>query len=171
MLATSRKLASSSIDFEVIIQALCSTTDCSDVQAMVKQFAEAVEEAVCTSVEQGTLDSAIMANAENSEVVSLQNLVVGAGDISDVTFTLPPDLAAALASRKWYPDWEGSRVTCKNDGNEPTYMSLNPLWLYDSLGDCCERYYSYSKNTCIVEGGGPVSFIFVSNVNELYIYP
>ena len=100
MLGTSRKLLFSSVDFEVIIETICSTTDCSDAQAVVKVFADAVEEAICTGVEQGTLDTAIMTNAAIDAVTPLQSLVLGSGDISDVTFTLPPDLAAALASRK-----------------------------------------------------------------------
>lgn len=39
---------------------------------------------------------------------------------------------------KYYPDWTGDDI-CKNDGEGPTYMALNPtMWLHDTLAECCK---------------------------------
>ena len=45
--------------------------------------------------------------------------------------------------RKYYPDWAGDHV-CKNDGEGPTYMALNPsAWLYDTLLECCKSVHVF----------------------------
>jgi len=51
----------------------------------------------------------------------------------------------------YYPDWAFHSGTCLEDGNEPFHMKTNPnVWLFKSLEECCDRYYSgWNKNTCI----------------------
>ena len=172
MLASaSRKLANSTVEFQVIYQTFWSYYDCSDVQAIVNAFADNVKQAICTSIENGALDASIQANAAAGSVTDLLIVLVNSGEISNVGYTIPPELAAALALRKWYPDWEDSQsVTCKNDNNEPNYMLLNQMWLIDLLEACCNQFFSYNKDICTVEGGGPVSFILILYVNESFLF-
>ena len=51
--------------------------------------------------------------------------------------------------RKYYPDWTGDD-TCKNDGEGPTYMALNPtVWLHESLAECC-KLHAWHFFKCLV---------------------
>jgi hypothetical protein len=57
---------------------------------------------------------------------------------------------------KYYPDWTGDDI-CKNDGEGPTYMALNPtMWLHDTLAECCAQNYDWKMNECmsLAEDGG-----------------
>ena len=45
-------------------------------------------------------------------------------------------------SSLYYPDWLGTSDICVNDGNEPAYMSQNPImWMHSTLEACCEQNY------------------------------
>ena len=47
------------------------------------------------------------------------------------------DGSVGNTGRKYYPDWTGDDI-CKNDGEGPTHMTLNPsIWLHDTLSECC----------------------------------
>ena len=63
-------------------------------------------------------------------------------------------------SGDYYPDWNGSPATCKNDGNMPDYM-LNPdnarWYLSSTLKECCERHVHYDLNNCMGSSGTPVA--------------
>ena len=49
----------------------------------------------------------------------------------------------------YYPDWTGDNEACLNDRNEPQYMVQNPsIWMFSTLDECCEKYYSYNLATC-----------------------
>ena len=49
----------------------------------------------------------------------------------------------------YYPDWDGNNVGCLADGNAPDHMVANPTyWMFDSLSDCCERFYSWDLSRC-----------------------
>ena len=64
---------------------------------------------------------------------------------------------ATAAVSKWYPSWanEGDDVKCIFDTNAPNYMKKEAgSWLYDDMSKCCERYYGYSMNECLLESGG-----------------
>jgi len=59
---------------------------------------------------------------------------------------LPGICARAL----FYPDWEGSNTACIDDGNEPSYMTANPVgYLFSHKTDCCERHYSHNYEDCV----------------------
>ena len=63
-------------------------------------------------------------------------------------------------SGSYYPDWEGSPVTCKADGNMPDYMlrpDSAPWYLFDTLQECCEKYFNSELNTCLGSSGTPVT--------------
>ena len=70
-------------------------------------------------------------------------------------------------SGDYYPDWEGSPVTCKNDGNMPDYMlrTDSARWyLFSTLKECCEKYFNYELNACMGSSGTPVA-----GSNEWYV--
>ena len=71
----------------------------------------------------------------------------GSGGAGAATTTVGP-------SGLYYPDWlDGD--TCKNDGNEPEYMSSNPLaWMHSTLESCCAKNYSWVFDVCMGSGGG-----------------
>ena len=63
-------------------------------------------------------------------------------------------------SGDYYPDWNGSPATCKNDGNMPDYMlrpDSAPWYLFDTLKDCCEKYFNYDLNNCLGSSGTTVT--------------
>eukprot|EP00804_Cyclotella_cryptica_P019739 CCRYP_009662-RC/>CCRYP_009662-RC protein AED:0.09 eAED:0.09 QI:0/0.95/0.95/1/0.95/0.95/22/166/2740 len=65
----------------------------------------------------------------------------------------------------YYPDW-GKSETCLNDGNQEDYMDAHPdQWMFASLKDCCNRYFSWDVIGCL--GSDPS---FVDPTKDLY-YP
>ena len=59
-----------------------------------------------------------------------------------------------VGSGLYYPDWEGEDKGCKNDGDEPAYMSNNPsAWMFDTLDKCCANRYSWNMAGCLGAGG------------------
>ena len=67
----------------------------------------------------------------------------------------PQTVVGGSGTGRFYPDWEGNTGTCLEDGNEPQYMTDIPtMWLFDSLEECCLRFYSWDSNSCLnVETG------------------
>mmetsp|Transcript_2498 Transcript_2498/g.5063 ORF Transcript_2498/g.5063 Transcript_2498/m.5063 type:complete len:633 (+) Transcript_2498:404-2302(+) len=62
--------------------------------------------------------------------------------------------SGAAPSGLWYPDWTGPDDTCKNDGNEPQYMDLNPgAWMHSSKQACCEANFGWMLNGCLDSSG------------------
>jgi hypothetical protein len=56
----------------------------------------------------------------------------------------------------FYPDWENKygNTGCIDDGNEPKYMTENPLnYLFQNLADCCAQHYSWDQSTCLGSAG------------------
>ncbi|KAL3782222.1 LOW QUALITY PROTEIN: hypothetical protein ACHAWO_000795 [Cyclotella atomus] len=69
--------------------------------------------------------------------------IASGGNVVDTTASL------------YYPDWAGVD-TCVNDGNAPDYMSSNPTeWMYESLVDCCKRYYPWKDEYYSFSGTEP----------------
>jgi hypothetical protein len=69
---------------------------------------------------------------------------------------------APVAVSKWYPAWakEGNDSKCIFGADAPSYMKIQAaIWLYDDASACCERYYGYAMNTCLVASGGSPSAI------------
>jgi hypothetical protein len=67
--------------------------------------------------------------------------ITSEGDVVDPTATM------------YYPDWDGSNNGCIADGNAPDYMVANPShWMFESLSECCERFYSWDLSRCDPSG-------------------
>lgn len=65
----------------------------------------------------------------------------------------------AVTPSGYFPNWGGTSGTaekCLNDGELlPEYMQNDPdTWLMDSVEKCCERYFSWTYNDCIVATSG-----------------
>jgi len=70
-------------------------------------------------------------------------------------------------SGDYYPAWNGSPATCKNDGKMPDYM-LNPdnarWYLFSTLKECCEMHFNYELTKCLGSSGTSVA-----GSNEWYV--
>jgi len=59
----------------------------------------------------------------------------------------------------FYPNWGNNDVKCLDAADTsntvPGYMRSDPSkWLYDTIESCCERYYGWDYDTCVVGSGG-----------------
>lgn len=61
----------------------------------------------------------------------------------------------------YYPDWIDNSGTCRQDGDEPLYMKLDPdTWLFNSLENCCNHYYSdWNQNKCMNPKGSGLWYV------------
>jgi len=51
---------------------------------------------------------------------------------------------------KYYPDFDGAKHVCVNDGLQPMYMDLSSAhWMYDTLKECCATHYSWNYDECL----------------------
>lgn len=68
------------------------------------------------------------------------------------------DLQAPLLEKymKWYPKWGAKENTCSNDGDYEEYME-NAKFIQNSLETCCNAYYSWAFDECMVLGGADAS--------------
>eukprot|EP00985_Skeletonema_marinoi_P006405 scaffold2771_cov198-Skeletonema_marinoi.AAC.3 len=97
-------------------------------------------------------------------------LLIAAADALSLVFGTMKTVemvAAESKSGKWYPNWmandESHKLTCSNDGREPTYMKNNAAdYLFDSQEACCETWFSW-KDDCVSSGDAAST--------DLYYYP
>jgi len=60
----------------------------------------------------------------------------------------------------FYPDWVYHSGTCLQDGNEPAYMKGSPTWTFESLENCCSRFYSgWNLNKCLNPNGSGLWYV------------
>ncbi|KAL7526462.1 hypothetical protein ACHAXR_003615 [Thalassiosira sp. AJA248-18] len=160
------------ISFNLIItDVLCGSAGCTDGQDIedINALIESVSNELRSSLQSGDFIAAL---AENPNVVAalgsdlvkclvawgVVNAPIWGGintDDATVVQTQGPVSTNTTKQFKFYPDWNGNSGSCKNDGLEPLYMSLNPAtWLYDSLEACCTRYYSgWNEPKCLHSAG------------------
>jgi hypothetical protein len=56
----------------------------------------------------------------------------------------------SCARALWYPDWDGENVGCTKDGEEPYYMTSNPMsYLFAQRSDCCSEHYEWNYADCM----------------------
>jgi len=138
----SRKLQSSLlVEYEIIIDAICSSSDCSDAQTLANKVYEEVTGDLLDAIQDGTIVSSLQ-QTSTALATLLQN-ASATGDFSEVVVPI-----LALLASYWYPHWQGQTNTCKNDGNEPTYMKIFQTYYEPSLDACCERYFSWDIYEC-----------------------
>lgn len=62
------------------------------------------------------------------------------------TFGNDSTIIKAAAFTFYYPDREGENKFCRNDGEQPAYMTNNfQIWMFNSVEDCCRTYYGGSS--------------------------
>ncbi|EJK62224.1 hypothetical protein THAOC_17171 [Thalassiosira oceanica] len=67
-----------------------------------------------------------------------------------------------VSDRSSFADWMGPDDTCKNDGNEPQYMDLNPgAWMHSSKQACCKANFGWMLNECLGSSAGATSKWFI----------
>jgi hypothetical protein len=57
----------------------------------------------------------------------------------------------AVATGKYFPDWEGNNVGCLKDQTStpaPAYMAGNGLFLFDTIDECCAQHFGYREAEC-----------------------
>jgi len=122
------------------LEAICSTSDCSDAQEVANQIYEQVTDDLRDAIQDGTIVSSLQESSD-----SLATLLATATTTGDFSKVVVPILALLY---DWYPVWKGQSNVCKNDGNEPTYMKVFGTYYESSLDACCERFFSWDIYTC-----------------------
>lgn len=67
----------------------------------------------------------------------------------------PSSPSAPGMTYRWYPDWLNGNEICKNDGQEPGYMSSGQGFLHDTQKSCCNQNFSWHMDKCMSYGGIP----------------
>ncbi|KAL7536626.1 hypothetical protein ACHAXR_007302, partial [Thalassiosira sp. AJA248-18] len=50
----------------------------------------------------------------------------------------------------WYPDWSGANKGCIADGEEPTYISVQPSsFMFTEQSTCCSTHYNWMYESCM----------------------
>lgn len=129
--------------FEMDLKALCSTSDCSDSQAVANALYAQVSRDIDTSIENGSfLKSLRAASAELATLLANAIVTCQLGEF------VVPDLTLQSISYPWYPDWRSQSHTCLNKGDAPSYMKNAGTFFESSLEACCNRYYSWDVFAC-----------------------
>ncbi len=152
------------IDYEVTQTFTCGVASCSSPadMALVSTFSKQVSTSVNDSLTSGTFAVMLRTNISPSSGINQAtlNCLVVWGIISEAQ----TDVGVSRTG-VFYPDWQYQSGTCLDDGNEPLYMKKNQVWLFDSLEDCCSRFYSgWNFNKCMnIRGSG---LWFVDHMGE-----
>lgn len=133
------------MEYEIVIVAICSSSDCSDTQKVANQLYKQVTGDLRAVIEDGSM--VISLRATSSEISALLENASISGDFSEVVVPI-----LALLS-DWYPDWTHGSNTCLNDGNAPYYMKIFGHYYESSLDTCCEKHFSWDIYTCTGNSG------------------
>lgn len=158
------------IDYEIILQEICATTDCSDKepQEVANLVYESVTETMQDEIASGAFAATLNQVAEN--IGEILEITVEESNFSDpnvvvfspavppqpsgtptATPSTSPSSTSQPSGELWYPAWTAG-VYCLNDGNQPSYMTMNPAeWLHNNRDACCTRYYAYAYTSCMSE--------------------
>jgi len=70
----------------------------------------------------------------------------------------------------FYPDWTGQDHVCRNDGNQPQFMSHSPdHWMYVTLAKCCVTNYHWNYDNCV--GDAPTPLVNTNPVTPTGLIP
>ena len=134
----------------------CAVASCDSPadSAAVSSISNSVTTSLSNSMASGSFLTLLSTSiAQSSELdTSIANCLVVWG-VTEAPITS----ATETGTGRFYPDWiDDSSSTCLEDGNEPIYMANNPgSWIFDSLQECCERYFKWDLNGCMnLKGSG-----------------
>jgi len=128
------------VEYELVIQAICGVSDCSDAQEVANQVYKQVTGDLLDALQDGTIVGSLQESS--STLATLLEDATVLGDFSEVVVPI-----LALLSN-WYPNWIRGGNVCLNDGDEPTYMKVFGTYYESSLYACCQRYFSWDIYTC-----------------------
>lgn len=154
------------IQYEIILEEICATTDCSDKDP--EEIANLVYETVTESMQDEIASGAFATTLEQvaAEIGEILEITVEESNFSDLqmvvlspgTPSMSPSNSFQPSGEFWYPSWIIGSY-CLDDGNQPFYMSSNAAaWLYNNRDGCCTRYYSYDYALCMGEDIGAVGY-------------
>ena len=145
------------IDYEVTFVFTCQNAKCSSSKdkAMGSSTVTTISDRVTSALATGNfaviLGNYIKSETSNLEFISTTCLVVWG--VIDAPATDEENILKGTGI--YYPDWVGGSGTCLQDDQPPLYMQMNPsYWMYNSLEDCCDRYFAgWNKNKCMNQQG------------------
>lgn len=112
----SRELSVASVEYEALLEEICSTTDCTDADTVAQQLYDEATDAMREEIDNGNFALSVQAASAAENVDALLAVAVDTSDFSAVVLTLLGALSI------WYPDWENSGY-CINDGMLLFYSS------------------------------------------------
>eukprot|EP00804_Cyclotella_cryptica_P005734 CCRYP_000073-RA/>CCRYP_000073-RA protein AED:0.18 eAED:0.17 QI:0/0/0/0.75/0.33/0.5/4/0/530 len=166
-LSGGRKLQDASswqINYEVTHIFTCQTASCNSPgdKAMVASIVSTISESVSSAFGSGRF-AIVLSNKIQSLTSSFESILTTClmawGVIGEPVTAVGEN--ASEGTGVYYPDWDGGSGTCLQDDNVPLYMQLNPsTWLYNSLEECCDRYYgAWNKNKCMNKQGSGLWYV------------
>ncbi|KAL3786559.1 hypothetical protein HJC23_006809 [Cyclotella cryptica] len=143
---------------------LPSTASCNSPgdKAMVASIVSTISESVSSAFGSGRF-AIVLSNKIQSLTSSFESILTTClmawGVIGEPVTAVGEN--ASEGTGVYYPDWDGGSGTCLQDDNVPLYMQLNPsTWLYNSLEECCDRYYgAWNKNKCMNKQGSGLWYV------------
>lgn len=144
------------IDFEFVLQAICTNSACSDAQTVGNQVYTQATGDLKDALQDGTfllgLQDDLSASTDIVAILDAADLSWGFADLVIPILNL---------SNFWYPDWNSGDIGCKNDGNAPDYMTLGGGWWHESSKEaCCTKYFPWAYDECAGESATDVSGFF-----------
>jgi len=144
------------LQFTVAVTGQCVSFDCSDGEDSVKAVGEVIEKFAADQLP-ALLAALKIADSSLFAFVSETGLSIYYGDL----------LAPLLEKYSvWYPKWETNENTCSNDGHYEPYMKKSNF-VKGTLEECCNTYYSWAFDECMVLGGADQSS--ASNLDYFYV--
>jgi hypothetical protein len=201
------------VEYEVVVSnILCGSSGCSSFDDIndINTLITSVSDTLRTNIQNGDFVSQLIQNPTLQATVSSDILgcLVAWGSVYAATWggintnnavqvtQTQGTVNQTINQLKFYPDWTGGSGTCLNDGEEPLYMQKAPsTWLYDSLEECCARYYpgwnepeclhltgtglwyvDYAELKCVTDceegvGGSTCGGLAPPNLEDLYANP
>lgn len=157
------------VAFDIVVTTPCGFGKCRHPQdaANAKAIATGLSDAVVEAVQSGALLTALQNDGDVLEVFGAEALgcAVAWGGSSRATGTLTDitgnEVGHPLVTYRYYPHFTRSGGTCRNDGNEPSYMETSPsLWFSDSLDACCNAHFEgWNEPQCMNERGSGLWYV------------
>jgi len=144
------------VQFTVAVTGQCVNYDCSDGVESVKAVGKVIAEYSADQLP-SLLTALKTADASLFAFVTVDGIDIYYGDL----------IAPLLAKYSdWYPKWKSNENTCSNDGQYEPYMKKSKF-VKGSLEECCNAYYSWAFDDCMVLGGADKST--ASNLDDFYV--
>jgi len=128
------------LQYEMELEAICSSADCSDAQTVGNALYALVTGTLRTAIEDGSIVASL--RAVSTDFATLLASATATGVFTDLVVPVLTVLS------NWYPNWRDGTNNCLNDGNAPTYMKIFGTYFENSLDACCDRFFSWDTIEC-----------------------